>query len=224
VSLPGETAKRAGDVALGGLLLLATIPLQLGIAAAVLVCSGRPVLYRQERSGRYGVPFRLAKFRTMRPAGGRQVTIANDPRITGVGRVLRRYKLDELPQLWHVVGGTMSLVGPRPEVPRYVAFYPETFRRLGELRPGLTDFASLVFRDEEEVLAAHADQPDYYERRLLPLKLVLARVYRRYRSMAVDLRLVAATACVVVGAEGMMRRLLGRGLFQRVRRRVTGGA
>lgn len=213
--------KRLGDVMLGGLLLVLTVPLQLLLGALVLVVSGPPVLYRQERIGRHGRAFELVKFRTMRPGTGGQITAAGDPRVTPVGRLLRRFKLDELPQLWQVVTGAMSLVGPRPEVPHYIASYPAEFRRLADLRPGLTDFASLVLRDEERVLAAHSDQPAFYEQRLLPLKLALARLYRRHRSGLVDLRLIAATACVVVGAEDGMRMLLGRKLFARARLRLA---
>lgn len=201
-----------------GLLLVLGAPAALGCALLVRLIDGPPVLFRQERVGRGGRPFRLLKFRTMRPGAGALVTSASDPRITPLGRLLRRAKLDELPQLCNVLAGSMSLVGPRPEVPAYVAAHLRLFTGLLSLRPGITDWASLAFRDEERILAEHAEEPDFYQHVLLPRKVALARLYRRSRSLGLDLRLLAATALLMLGAEGAMRAVAGGRLIAKARR------
>lgn len=156
--------KRALDLllALAGLALL--WPLLLLAALWVKLDSPGPALFNQERVGWKGRSFRIHKFRTMRndPAPGRQITVGADPRITRSGRWLRAAKLDELPQLFNVLKGEMSFVGPRPEVPRYVALYTEEERRVLELRPGITDLASIKYRDESEILARAADPERAY--------------------------------------------------------------
>ncbi|MET0517348.1 MAG: sugar transferase [Burkholderiaceae bacterium] len=190
-------AKRLFDLlmALLGLLLLA--PLLLALALWIKLDSRGPVLFRQQRVGRFGRPFLIHKFRTMAvdaPARGPQITIGADPRITGAGRFLRRTKLDELPQLWDVLRGAMSLVGPRPEVPRYVALYPQEQRRLLlSVRPGITDLASLQYRDESEQLARSADPERTYVDVVMPAKLALSTRYVQEASFAGDLRLIVAT-------------------------------
>ena len=210
--------KRGADAVASTLLLLLLAPLLALCALAVLVADGAPVLFRQERVGRGGRRFPILKFRTMRAAPGPEVTAAGDPRITALGRRLRRTKLDELPQLWNVLRGDMSLVGPRPEVPRYVAAEPRAFRAVTRLRPGIVDWASLIFRDEEALLAAHADEPDFYQRVLLPRKLALARLYARRAGPLLDTRLLAATLATVAGGDGLARVLVGPGLWDHARR------
>ena len=154
-------AKRLFDVLAAGVGLLLLAPLLAAIALWVRVDSPGPVFFRQQRVGRHGVPFRIHKFRTMAHApvaAGPLLTVGADARVTRAGRFLRRTKLDELPQLVDVLQGTMSLVGPRPEVPRYVALYPPELRAVVlSVRPGITDPASLLFRDEGEVLGRAAD-------------------------------------------------------------------
>ena len=154
-------SKRLFDWLLSSLGLLALGPALLLIALLVKLDSPGPVFFRQERVGRHGRPFRIHKFRTMRhePAGlGLQITVGQDARITRVGRFLRASKLDELPQLIDVWTGTMSLVGPRPEVPRYVAHYPSALRdKVLSVRPGITDIASIEYRDESAVLGGARD-------------------------------------------------------------------
>ena len=190
-------AKRAFDLlcALGGLLLLS--PLLFGIAVWIKLDSPGPVFYRQQRVGRGGVPFRIHKFRTMAadaPARGPELTVGDDPRITRAGRFLRRSKLDELPQLLDVVAGTMSLVGPRPEVPRYVALYPPALRdKVLSVRPGITDPASIAYRDEGALLAAAADPERTYIEQVMPAKLRHAAAYVDRMSLGADLRLIGAT-------------------------------
>lgn len=193
--------KRLFDLLLSAALLLLTAPLLLLIAAWVKLDSPGPALFLQQRVGRGGVPFTIHKFRTMRAnAGGPGLTIGEDARITRAGRWLRRLKLDELPQLWDVLRGAMSLVGPRPDLPHYVAQYPAELRDIVlSVRPGITDPASLQFRHEAELLAAAADPEREYRERILPAKLRLSADYVRQASLWTDLKLVARTALLLVG-------------------------
>ncbi len=194
--------KRALDVAVSLIALLLLWPLLLALALAVRLDSAGPALFRQERVGLHGRPFRIHKFRTMRAGGaaGPLVTAGGDARITRVGRVLRRHKLDELPQLWDVLRGAMSLVGPRPEVPHFMALYPDEARRvILSVRPGITDPASIAFRDEEALLAAAPDPERAYVETVMPLKQRPYLDYVRQRSLAGDLRILLRTAAVLLG-------------------------
>lgn len=190
-------AKRLFDILCAGAGLLLLSPLLLVVAVWVKLDSRGPVMFRQERVGRFGRTFRIHKFRTMRvdaPALGPQITIGDDARITRSGRWLRASKVDELPQLWDVLRGAMSLVGPRPEVPRYVALYPAELRALVlSVRPGITDPASLSFRNESELLARAADPEREYVEVVMPMKLGLAADYVRNASLMGDIRLILAT-------------------------------
>ncbi|OWQ46223.1 sugar transferase [Roseateles noduli] len=190
-------AKRLFDILCAGVGLLLLSPLLLVVAAWIKLDSRGPVMFRQERVGRFGRPFRIHKFRTMRvdaPSLGPQITIGDDARITRSGRWLRASKVDELPQLWDVLRGAMSLVGPRPEVPRYVALYPAELRALVlSVRPGITDPASLSFRNESELLAQAADPEREYVEVVMPMKLGLAADYVRNASLMGDIRLILAT-------------------------------
>jgi lipopolysaccharide/colanic/teichoic acid biosynthesis glycosyltransferase len=207
---PESRWKRAADAlvaVIGGILIS---PVLATCALAVRLGDGPGILFRQVRIGRAGRPFTILKFRTMRTGTtGPLITASGDSRVTRVGHTLRRFKLDELPQLWNVVRGDMSLVGPRPELPVYVARQAEVFRRLGGMRPGITDWASLTFRDEEALMARHAAQPEFYTTVLLPRKLLLARLYRRHASPCLDLRLVLATIFAACRLEGLMSRMAG---------------
>lgn len=195
-------AKRLFDLLLSSLGLLVLAPLLLLIALLIKLDSPGPVMFRQERVGRYGQPFRIHKFRTMRhePAGqGLQITVGADRRITRVGGFLRASKLDELPQLLDVWLGDMSLVGPRPEVPRYVAHYPADVRdKVLSVRPGITDIASIEYRDESAVLASAADPEHAYIHEVLPHKLALAAQYVDRSSVALDLWLIWRTLVAIV--------------------------
>ena len=181
-------AKRLFDLVGASLALLLLSPLLLLVALAIRLDSPGPVFFRQERVGRGGVPFRIHKFRTMRadaPALGPQVTVGQDVRITRVGHWLRSRRIDELPQFIDVLLGRMSLVGPRPEVPRYVAHYPPVLReRALAVRPGLTDPASLAYIDEASLLAAAADPEREYIERILPAKVARAAAYAEKRAEA----------------------------------------
>ncbi len=195
--------KRALDLVLSAPAVVLLAPLLLLIAVAVLISMGPPVLFRHERIGRDGRPFRLLKFRSMRPSppGAAAITSAGDPRVTPIGRLLRRAKLDELPQLLNVIRGEMSLVGPRPEVPRYVERYTPEQRRVLEVPPGLTDPASLRYRDEEAILArvGEADRERYYVAELVPRKIALSLAYVAEAGIGADLKVMARTGLAVLG-------------------------
>ena len=189
--------KRMMDVMLSGVGLLLLSPALLALAFAIKLDSPGPVFFRQTRVGRGGVPFSIHKFRTMAHApcnAGAALTIGADPRITRIGRWLRRSKLDELAQLIDVFRGAMSLVGPRPEVPAYVALYPPALRdKVLSVRPGITDLASIEYRDESELLARAADPEREYREVVLPAKLKLAAAYVDQASPAYDLRVMLRT-------------------------------
>jgi lipopolysaccharide/colanic/teichoic acid biosynthesis glycosyltransferase len=181
-----------------GLLLLA--PLFIVLALWVRLDSPGPVFYRQQRVGRGGMLFRIFKFRTMvaRPSDGRQLTVGRDPRVTRAGHFLRKSKLDELPQLLNVIQGSMSLVGPRPEVPRYVACYPPEVRALVlSVAPGITDWASILYKEESEILGRAADPEQAYVEKILPAKLEYYVRYVRERSLWVDLRIIVHTLVAI---------------------------
>jgi lipopolysaccharide/colanic/teichoic acid biosynthesis glycosyltransferase len=193
--------KRSFDVLAAAIGLVLLAPLLLFIAAWIKVSSPGPVLFRQERVGRYGRNFYLHKFRTMKVDAerGSQITVAGDPRITRAGAVLRKYKLDELPQLYDVLKGDMSLVGPRPEVPKYVALYPAAAREVVlSVRPGITDHAAIEFAEESELLAQSADPHATYVHELIPRKLQLYQSYVTTQSFLGDLQIIARTVLRIV--------------------------
>jgi lipopolysaccharide/colanic/teichoic acid biosynthesis glycosyltransferase len=179
--------------ALAALILLA--PLLAIATLLILVGDGPPILFRQTRIGKNGAPFLILKFRTMRTGcGGLALTAPGDRRVTRVGAWLRGLKIDELPQLINVLQGDMSLIGPRPEVPEYVEFTDDRWRKVLEVRPGITDLASLAFRNEEAILGPAADPDAYYRSIILPEKLRLNLQYQRSRSAPRDLKLLWMTA------------------------------
>lgn len=186
--------KRLFDLVCATAGLIIASPLLALIALAVVGTSRGPVFFRQERIGRGFAPFRIVKFRTMfEGIDGPLVTSRGDRRVTPVGRLLRRTKLDELPQLWNVVCGDMSLVGPRPEVRRYVEMFRADYEVILQARPGITDPASLKFRREELLLAAASDPEAKYVTEILPQKIAMAKEYVRTRSFAGDLVLILRT-------------------------------
>ncbi|WP_374491697.1 sugar transferase [Brachymonas sp.] len=192
--------KRAFDLAASGIGLLLLSPLLLALAAWIRLDSPGPVFFRQERIGLRGRPFRIYKFRSMRvDHSGPQITVGADDRITRSGHIIRAYKLDELPQLLNVFLGDMSLVGPRPEVPRYVAFYPADVRaEVLSVRPGITDLASVQYRSESTLLAQSADPERTYVDTILPAKLALCRQYVRERSLGLDLKIIGMTLGILL--------------------------
>jgi lipopolysaccharide/colanic/teichoic acid biosynthesis glycosyltransferase len=180
-------------------LILLAVPFVL-IAAAVKLSSPGPVFYRQRRVGRGGRPFWLYKFRTMRcGAGGPSVTADGDPRVTPAGRFLRALKLDELPQLLNILRGEMSVIGPRPEVERFVALYTLEQRRVLEQTPGLASMAQLVYAHEARLLRGHPDPEEAYVQHLLPRKLAVDLEYERTRTFRSDMRLIGAIVLLLLG-------------------------
>lgn len=190
VSTPSVTW-RAAEVVVCSLALILLSPVLLILGLTIWATDGFPIFFRQVRVGRDGKPFWLLKLRSMRKNNaGMQVTSAGDPRITGIGRILRRYKLDEIPQLWNVVRGDMAVVGPRPEVPGYVDLKDPIWRAILKRRPGITDVPTLVYRNEEEILASSLQPERFYRDVILPDKLALNLAYSRKASAWQDLRLV----------------------------------
>lgn len=188
--------KRVFDVLLSAFGLVILSPLLLICAVWVLVDSKGPVFYKQDRVGRKGLIFKLIKFRSMKTGSDRSglLTIGGrDARITRSGYYLRKYKLDELPQLLNVIRGDMSLVGPRPEVPKYVALYTPEQRLVLEVRPGITDWASLKYFDENEILGKTEDPEQVYINEIMPIKLSINIEYLHSRSLLTDFKIILLT-------------------------------
>lgn len=203
--------KRIFDLMVAGVGLVIASPVMLLAALLVRLGSPGPVLFRQERIGRNFRPFRIYKFRSMAcdaPQRGGTVTTSHDPRITPVGRWLRCTKLDELPQLLNVLRGDMSLVGPRPEVAEYVRLFVDDYEHVLSLRPGITDLASMKYREEEAILAQAKDPEREYVERVLPDKLRLAKAYVDRSSLGFDLLVIAATALLLLGSPWLGQRLV----------------
>jgi lipopolysaccharide/colanic/teichoic acid biosynthesis glycosyltransferase len=199
-------AKRAFDLFCSAVGLVVLAPVFAVVSVLIRVDSPGPTFFRQERVGRCGRVFRIHKFRTMRhrpQGGGPSITVGADVRVTKLGAFLRRYKIDELPQLIDVFVGSMSLVGPRPEVPEYVAHYPVEDRDIVlSVRPGITDLASLEFSDESSLLARAADPQRFYVEEVLPMKIKYYREYVGTRTFTGDVRIILATLRkVFVGGE-----------------------
>ena len=204
-----QPLKRALDITISAITLLAASPLLIGIALAIRWGSPGPVFYRGLRVGRWGTRFYMLKFRTMvidAERRGGTSTADDDPRITRVGAWLRRRKLDELPQFINVLKGEMSLVGPRPQVEHDVADYTEEEKVLLSVRPGITDWASLRFRNEGEILKGEPDPDEAYIRLIRPEKLRLGLEYVRRQSLAVDLRILFETVRAVAGGSPVIPR------------------
>ena len=199
--------KRLMDITASALGLLVLWPLFLLIAILIKLQDGGPVLFRQLRVGHRCKSFYILKFRTMEvdaPSKGLAITVRNDARVTAIGAILRRSKIDELPQLWNVFVGEMSLVGPRPEVTRYVDLFRTEYTEILAVRPGITDLASIKFRDESSLLNEAEDPEAVYVQRILPEKLRLSREYVRNASLSYDLQLVFTTlACLFYPARAV---------------------
>ena len=202
--------KRIFDLLLAGAALLLLAPFLFAIGLRIRLSGGGPVFFSQTRIGLEGRPFRLWKFRTMvigAEQQGGQLTAAGDPRVSGVGRWLRKFKIDELPQLWNVLIGDMSLVGPRPEVPRYVNLNDPICQSILQVRPGITAPASLVYRNEDDVLAGSADPELHYRQYVLPHKLNLNLPYIRQASLWLDVKMVLFTVRHVLFPAASRRRV-----------------
>ena len=188
--------KRTVDIVIAAFAIIVLSPLLFIIIFFILLDSKDFPFFIQERIGRNMKPFRLIKFRSMSSKtvdDGCQFEPGEEDRITRIGRIIRKTKLDELPELFNVLKGDMSIVGPRPEVPQYVAIYPQEFSRILQLRPGLSDFASIKYRDEQELLNSHANPKAYYKNFILPDKLRLYREYLEKVSIKTDIRIMVHT-------------------------------
>jgi len=191
-----RTWKRWIDVGASSVGLLALSPVLMITAVLVKSTSQGPVLYWQDRVGRGGKHFQIAKFRSMvidADKKGPAITSSGDRRVTPLGSILRKFKIDELPQLWNVLKGEMSLVGPRPELPRYVADYDEEQKRVLRVRPGITDPASIRYRHEEGILARSENPEEFYRNVVLPHKLELNLEYIEKMSLLFDVKLILQT-------------------------------
>lgn len=203
-------AKRVVDIVLASVALLFASPLLIGAGVLVWLQDGGSPLYMAPRVGLGGKQFRMIKLRSMRVGADRSgvhSTASGDPRITPAGRFIRRWKLDEMTQLWNVLRGEMSLVGPRPQVSADVDRYTHVERRLLDAPPGITDFASIVFADEAEILRGHADPDLAYQQLVRPWKSQLGLFYVERRTLAIDLLLIALTVASIVARQWTLRRV-----------------
>jgi lipopolysaccharide/colanic/teichoic acid biosynthesis glycosyltransferase len=219
-----DVAKRWFDAILSFVGLLLISPLLLLIAILIKLASPGPVLYRGVRVGQNGRPFRILKFRTMivdAERHGGSATAGDDPRLTSIGRFLRRYKIDELPQLFNVLKGEMSFVGPRPEVQKYVDRYSDDDKAIFELRPGITDWASIWNSNEAAVLEGSSDPEKSYEELILPTKIALQRKYLQDHRGSTDLKILFHTFAKLLHEDWVPKELECYGKVRRYRVAVS---
>lgn len=197
-----DKMKRVFDIISCSLAVILLLPLEMVIAICIVCGSKGGVFYKQVRVGKGNKDFKLLKFRTMRPNADKQgllITVGADNRITKIGHFLRKYKLDELPQFLNIIKGDMSVVGPRPEVRRYVDLYNERQLRVLSVRPGLTDYASIEYISESELLAKSDNPEKTYIEEVMPAKLELNLKYIEKQSIGVDIKLIFKTLKKIVG-------------------------
>lgn len=193
--------KRSFDIVFSLLGLILLVPLLLIIAFLIKSESKGPIFFRQSRVGKNNVDFKIFKFRTMYIGSDKKglLTIGDrDPRVTKVGFFLRKYKLDELPQLINVLLGHMSFVGPRPEVRHYVNYYSESDLNILSVKPGITDYASIYFRNEVELLKASNDPENYYIDVILPKKITLNKKYIENKNLLIDIKIILKTLLTII--------------------------
>jgi len=195
-------SKRLFDVILASVGLLVLSPILVIVSSGILLESGRPIIYRQKRVGKDWEQFTLYKFRSMvsqEAVKGPICNTKNDKRVTTLGKFLRKYKLDEIPQLFNVLKGDMSVVGPRPEVPEFVDYYPDSYREILKIKPGITDLASIEFRDESSLLDCEADEAEnVYLTEILPKKLSYNRIYLNKMGFVYDIKLIIKTVYSII--------------------------
>ncbi len=193
--------KRLFDIvaSFGGIIVL--FPLIVIVSILIKLTSKGPVLFKQVRVTKNGRLFKIYKFRTMREnsEGNKQITVGNDSRITGIGHILRKIKLDELPQLFNVLKGEMSLVGPRPEVPKYVELYTEEQKEILKVPAGITDYASIYFSNESELLGEAEDPEEFYIKKIMPYKIELNKKYIKEIGIVTDIKLIILTILKILG-------------------------
>ena len=188
--------KRIFDIFLSILVLVCCLPFLIIISLLIIIDSGFPVIYKQTRVGKDKKEFMIFKFRTMYrnvPSNGFLTVGARDVRITRIGYILRKYKLDELPQLFNIIKGDMSLVGPRPETPNFVKLYDQEQIKVLTVNPGLTDYASLEYMNENELLSEYSDPIDAYIKYVMPAKLLLNIKYIKEKSFSTDIKILLRT-------------------------------
>jgi len=202
--------KRAFDVVLSSISLLFLSPFLVLAALLIKLESREPIFYKQLRVGLNGKPFYIYKFRTMEvgvEGKGPLITGANDPRLTRVGKLLRKIKLDEMPQLFNVLKGEMSLVGPRPEVSKYVELYTDEQKKILTVKPGMTDPATVHFRNEEDLLAQAEDRENFYINEIMPIKLKLCLQYIENMSLPYDVKLIFLEILALILPQSVFRRM-----------------
>lgn len=215
-----DVGKRSFDIIVSAIALAFLFPFLLLIALTVKLYSRGPVFYRGKRVGLYGKLFFILKFRTMvvnAESLGGSATAADDQRLTTIGKFLRRYKLDELPQLLNVLAGDMSLIGPRPEVQKYVSLYSLADQAILTVRPGITDWASIWNSNEAAVLEGSRDPEKTYEELIRPTKLALQLLYVRNHSFLVDLKILFHTALKLINEDWIPKELKPYGKVKRYR-------
>jgi lipopolysaccharide/colanic/teichoic acid biosynthesis glycosyltransferase len=193
--------KRLFDIVFSALLILLLLPVIVVLGLLVVWADGFPALFIQQRVGRYGKPFSMYKFRSMRTQKGTEkgsFDAGDNSRVTPIGRFMRKTKLDELPQLFNVLKGDMSVVGPRPEVQKWVDVYPQRWQNVLSVRPGITDNASIQFRNEEELLAQSPNPQLTYQNDILPQKLSLYEQYVRSAGLGTDIKIIVKTLVAVL--------------------------
>ena len=219
-----DAAKRGFDVLLSFVGVLLISPFLLLIAILIKLASPGPVLYRGVRVGQYGKLFCILKFRSMivdAERRGGSATAGDDPRLTPIGKFLRRYKLDELPQLFNVLKGEMSFVGPRPEVQKYVDRYSEADKAILQLRPGITDWASIWNSNEAAVLEGSSDPEKSYEELILPTKIALQHKYLQDHACSTDVKILFHTFAKLVQEDWVPKELESYGKVRRYRAVVS---
>lgn len=177
------------------------LPFFLIISILIKLDSEGEILFRQTRVTKNGKEFKIFKFRTMRKntEGNKQITVGADNRITKIGKILRKTKLDEMPQLFNIIKGEMSFVGPRPEVPKYVAYYTDEQKEILKVRAGITDYASIYFSNESEILGKQEDPEKYYIEKIMPLKLKLNKKYIENIGVITDIKIIILTILKIMG-------------------------
>lgn len=193
--------KRLFDIVASFCGIVILFPLVVIVSILIKLTSKGPVLFKQVRVTKNGRLFKIYKFRTMREnsEGNKQITVGNDSRITGVGHILRKTKLDELPQLFNVLKGEMSLVGPRPEVPKYVELYTEEQREILKVSAGITDYASIYFSNESELLGEAENPEEFYIKKIMPYKIELNKKYIKEIGIVTDIKLIILTILKILG-------------------------
>jgi lipopolysaccharide/colanic/teichoic acid biosynthesis glycosyltransferase len=193
--------KRIFDVVASSIGLIVLLPVFIVIAILIKLNDKGPIFYKQKRIGQNFKPFELLKFRTMVVNAdkiGPAITKDGDPRTTKIGKFLRKTKLDELPQLWNVIRGDMSIVGPRPEVEKYIRYYKYDYKEILKVKPGITDYAAIKFRNEEEILSQFEDVEKAYIEHILPKKINLYKIYINKVGFLTDLKIIFNTLWRIV--------------------------